>query len=284
MPFEVATLADLQKVGSGDDGWTRFADYVQVADIDASDTETWNWNESRSVYEGFMPIRPDPGTPFAGFYKGMGYKVTGLHIDRLVQFVGLFGAVSNAVHDLYVENFNISRPDSGSNTAVGGVCGAVFSNGNITRCGASGSVSGTLYTGGVCGMLSGVMERCFSDTVVMSGAFGSAGSLIGRFWGGQVTDCYAKGSVDGAYNNGGLIGISNGSVSNCFSVAQVSTGDQETGGLIALKESDGTVTNSFWDIEASGQSWSDGGTGLTTAQMQDIATFSGAGWDIHEHD
>jgi len=41
-----------------------------------------------------------------------------------------------------------------------------------------------------------------------------------------------------------------------------------------------TVSNSFWDTETSGQASSAGGTGKTTAQMKDIATFSGATWDI----
>jgi hypothetical protein len=41
-----------------------------------------------------------------------------------------------------------------------------------------------------------------------------------------------------------------------------------------------TVSNSFWDIETSGQSNSAGGTGKTTTEMQDIATFSGTGWNI----
>jgi len=36
----------------------------------------------------------------------------------------------------------------------------------------------------------------------------------------------------------------------------------------------------FWDIETSGQDWSDGGTGLTTAQMQNQNTFIDAGWDF----
>ena len=41
-----------------------------------------------------------------------------------------------------------------------------------------------------------------------------------------------------------------------------------------------SVRNSFWDLEISGMEGSDGGTGKTTAEMQDIATFSGAGWNI----
>jgi len=42
----------------------------------------------------------------------------------------------------------------------------------------------------------------------------------------------------------------------------------------------GTATDSFWDIETSGQSTSAGGTGKTTEEMKSIATFSGTGWNI----
>jgi hypothetical protein len=41
-----------------------------------------------------------------------------------------------------------------------------------------------------------------------------------------------------------------------------------------------SITNSFWDVETSGQATSDGGTGKTTAEMKDITTFSGATWNI----
>jgi len=56
-------------------------------------------------------------------------------------------------------------------------------------------------------------------------------------------------------------------------------GEGFVGGLVGLNE-DSTVSDSFWDTETSGQATSDGGTGKTTAQMQDVTTFSGAGWNI----
>jgi hypothetical protein len=37
---------------------------------------------------------------------------------------------------------------------------------------------------------------------------------------------------------------------------------------------------SFWDTWTSGEVWSDGGTGLTTAQLQRAQTFFDAGWDF----
>jgi len=57
------------------------------------------------------------------------------------------------------------------------------------------------------------------------------------------------------------------------------TGDDDVGGLVGYS-SLGSTTNSFWDTETSGQATSDGGTGKTTEEMQDIATFSGAAWNI----
>jgi hypothetical protein len=56
------------------------------------------------------------------------------------------------------------------------------------------------------------------------------------------------------------------------------SGNVDVGGLVGWN--DATVSTSFWDTETSGQATSDGGTGKTTAEMQDTATFSGAGWDI----
>jgi len=61
------------------------------------------------------------------------------------------------------------------------------------------------------------------------------------------------------------------------------TGDEHVGGLVGqnyFRTGEGTVSNCFWDIEPSGQTTSDGGTGKNTTEMQDIATFSGAAWDI----
>ena len=55
------------------------------------------------------------------------------------------------------------------------------------------------------------------------------------------------------------------------------TGDN-VGGLIG--RSTGAVEASFWDVQTSGQPVSAEGTGKSTAQMQQRATFEGAGWDF----
>jgi hypothetical protein len=41
---------------------------------------------------------------------------------------------------------------------------------------------------------------------------------------------------------------------------------------------EGTVSNSFWDIETSGLKTSDGGTGKTTAEMKNVRTYTDLTW------
>ena len=99
-----------------------------------------------------------------------------------------------------------------------------------------------------------------------------------------MSNSYSSGSVTGDVKVGGLMGYNEGgSVSDCYSSGSV-TGNEDVGGLVGLAGSnyyyETTVSNSFWDTQTSGQASSDGGTGKTTAEMQEITTFSGAGWHI----
>jgi PKD repeat protein len=50
------------------------------------------------------------------------------------------------------------------------------------------------------------------------------------------------------------------------------------GGLIGTSTSDSTITNSYWDVETSGQADSSGGEGKTTAEMQIKSTY--INWDF----
>jgi hypothetical protein len=60
------------------------------------------------------------------------------------------------------------------------------------------------------------------------------------------------------------------------------TGKLFVGGLVGVNEhsSPATVSNSYWDTQTSGQLNSAGGIGKNTTEMQDITTFSLAGWNI----
>jgi hypothetical protein len=84
--------------------------------------------------------------------------------------------------------------------------------------------------------------------------------------------------VSGENSVGGLVGENSGTVIDSYSSGNV-TASSLVGGLVGWNE-DGTVSNSFWDIETSGLTYSDGGTGKNSTEMKSITTFSGAGWDI----
>jgi hypothetical protein len=133
----------------------------------------------------------------------------------------------------------------------------------------------------------------------------AVGGLMGGNVGGIVDKSYSTGNVTGEDYVGGLAGDNQGTVSNSYSSSSV-TGEWYVGGLVGDNDSSGivgnsyasgsvagysfvgglvgsnwgAVSNSFWDIDSSGVNESDGGTGKTTAEMNDIATFSGEGWNI----
>jgi hypothetical protein len=166
---------------------------------------------------------------------------------------------------------------------VGGLVG--YNENSIVDCYTSGNVTGGNNSGGLCGKSTGPdhgpnqsrIQNCFSKATVTGDRI--IGGLIGHS-GAIVTGCYSRGSVNGSSDwVGGLIGSNGGrgSISNCYSTGSV-TGNEDAGGLVGYNQ--GTVSASFWDIETSGQVSSYGGTGLPTAQMQTINTFTDAGWDF----
>ena len=107
-----------------------------------------------------------------------------------------------------------------------------------------------------------------------NGSF-NAGGLIGVCK-SSVTNCYVTGSVNGSSGNaGGLIGYNEATITNCYSAAAVS--GAIPGGLVSVN-SGGIYNDCFWDTETSGQATSAGGTGKTTAEMKQQATFTN--WDF----
>ncbi len=193
---------------------------------------------------------------------------------------GLVGSNGGTVSNSY------SIGNVTGNESVGGLVGG--NAGIVSKCHSTGSVTGDDRIGGLVGGNGGVVNDChFTGNVA---GYERVGGLVGEnvyknvhIYGtvSTVSNSYSAGSVTGDQSAGGLVGENWGTVSNSYSTASV-TGEVYVGGLIGLNYENGygIVNNSFWDTETSGRATSDGGTGKTTAEMQDIATFSGAGWDI----
>ncbi|MFO7772990.1 MAG: GLUG motif-containing protein [Dehalococcoidia bacterium] len=184
---------------------------------------------------------------------------------------GLVGINWSAVGDSHA---------SGSVTGVawvGGLVGQTW-GGTVRNAYATGSVTGESDVGGLVGLSGSSTVSNSYSTGSVDGEFG-VGGLVGRSDVSTVSNCYSTGMVTGDKAVGGLLGyIFMGTLGTSYSVSSV-TGEEHVGGLVG-RNNDGTVSKSFWDVEMSGQATSHGGTGKTTAEMKDIATFSGAGWNI----
>jgi len=117
------------------------------------------------------------------------------------------------------------------------------------------------------------------NTSIHAGTGNAVGALVGRNYGGKISNCCSTGSISADEYVGGLVGYNEGTLSDCYSTA-VAYGQSQVGGLVG----DGLamrVVSSFWDIETSGKLTSPGGgKGRTTVQMKTRLTFTSAGWDF----
>ena len=195
--------------------------------------------------KGWHPIIGAGGNPpFTGTFDGQGYEIRDLFINLPgIGYVGLFSVVGEGglIEDVGVVNANVT-----STAYIGSLVGVNL--GTVSNSYSTGSVTGNISVGGLVG----------SNT-------------------GTVSNSYSTGNVTSDYGAGGLVGANNGTLSNSYSTGNV-TGNSSVGGLVGYNYA--TVSNAFWDIQTSGQATSAGGTGKTTAEMKNIATFSGAAWNI----
>ena len=180
---------------------------------------------------------------------------------------GLVGSNWGTVSNSY------STGSISGNVDVGGLVG--YNVGDVISSCSTGSVIGKERVGGLVGLNDGAVRNSYSSADV-TGEY-DVGGLVGFSEWGTVSNCYAMGDVNGDLGVGGLVGGNDGTVRNSYSTGSV-TGNEDVGGLVGRNWN--TVSDSFWDTETSGQATSDGGTGKITAQMQDIATFSEAIWEI----
>ena len=200
----------------------------------------------------WMPI--GTSNPYTGTFDGGGHTIKGLTVTTNDEYAGLFGWLGDAgtVKNVVMEGVQITKNHSSG--FAGGVAG--FSWGTIENCSVSGSVSGTVYVGGVVGaQWNGSITGCSSSatvkgTVYVGGVTGQTNSSA------TLTACYATGNViieiDPTKNisGGGLVGFNGGNgVRACYATGNVtstgnSTGNVHIGGF--LGDNYTTVTACYW--------------------------------------
>lgn len=202
----------------------------------------------------WTPIGTDYDNLYKGTFDGGGHTITGLTVTTNDRFVGLFGRLGEAgtVKNVVMEGIQITSNHMFGNT--GGVAG--YSDGTIENCSVSGSVSGTLYVGGVVGDQWGASITGCSSSATVKGTRYVGGVAGGTNAGATLTACYATGNVtieiDPAKNiaGGSLVGMNAGSsLLACYATGNVtstgsSTGYVHIGGFLGNNYT--TVTACYW--------------------------------------
>ena len=202
----------------------------------------------------WTPIGTDYDNSYKGTFDGGGHTITGLTFTTNDEYAGLFGSIGYAgtVKNVMMEDVQITS--NRSSGFAGGVAG--YSDGTIENCSVSGSVSGTVYVGGVVGaQIDGSITGCSSSATVkgMVDVGGVAGQTNSS---ATLTACYATGNViieiapKKNIAGGGLVGMNAGSsLLACYATGNVtstgsSTGYVHIGGF--LGDNYITVTACYW--------------------------------------
>lgn len=203
----------------------------------------------------WTPIGTDYDNSYKGTFDGGGHTITGLTFTTNDKYAGLFGWLNKAgtVKNVVMEGVQIT-----SNQIYGGYIGGVagYSWGTIENCSVSGSVSGTVYVGGVVGaQIDSSITGCSSSATVkgMVDVGGVAGQTNSN---ATLTACYATGNViieiDPVKNisGGGLVGFNGGNgVLACYATGNVTSTGSSTGNVHIfglLGDNYTTVTACYW--------------------------------------
>ena len=202
----------------------------------------------------WTPIGTSFSNKYTGTFDGSGHTIKGLTVTTNDQFVGLFGSIGYAgtVKNVMMEDVQITS--NRSSGFAGGVAG--YSDGTIENCSVSGSVSGTVYVGGVVGaQWNGSITGCSSSATVKGTVY--VGGVAGQTNGGAtLTACYATGNViieiapKKNISGGGLVGMNGGKgVRACYATGNVTSTGSSTGNVHIfglLGDNYTTVTACYW--------------------------------------
>jgi len=200
-PYVITNISQLQMVSH------QGSHFALGADIDASETATWNDGK------GFKPIGIIPdgrNADFGGTFDGRGHTISNLTIDRPDRpEVGLF---TNIRPEATVNNLQLENVDINGKGNAGGLAGVNY--GVIEKVSVTGHVQGTSNAGGVVGTLRnadwddqvGTVRQSYAAVEISIDPFEPQG-LVGTSY-GTVKSSYWDTDVSGATSSAGGIGRS----------------------------------------------------------------------------
>ncbi len=274
-PYQLWDANDIQAVGADPNFWD--AHFKLRSDLDMSGYIGTAYN-----------IIGNSAVAFTGVFDGNGHTIRNLtYYAASKDDVGLFGVVDDP--GAIIKNVQLIDPniDAGWGNDVGALIGCIES-GTVVKCGVKGgSVSGDHSVGGLVGWaVNAKVSYCSTETIVTGRGF-FTGGLIANIAHGQMSDNYSVSTITGPSYVGGLIGLfcSGGFIHNCYSAASVSA-TEYVGAFVGRHWDNGTYRKCFWDsainpsLNGIGNIDDPNVVGHPTTVMQQMATFTDAGWDF----
>jgi filamentous hemagglutinin family protein len=269
------------------------ANNINLGPALSNPSDVWGPNGSA----GFVPIG-NFNAPFTGSLNGQGNSLNNLTIGSPDIQVGLFGTVGStgAIQNLGLTNVSVSGigPQGFYVGGIAGVNEGVISNswvtGSLTN-NSNNSCSCEAGVGGIAGINYGTITQSYAN-VTIAAASGQTGNVVGGLvaWNpGSISQSFAMGSLSLSATTtaggsiGGLVGINTtgittangplnyGQINQSYAAATVvltGSAPASVGGLVGVASPGTTTVGSYWDVTASGQAWSAGGTPLTTTQIK----------------
>ena len=214
--------------------------------VDASYSSLAN-KMSWTMGDGWQPI----GLGASGFnsrFEGNGHTISGLHMNRSGNDLGLF-SILDATGE--IKNVGLLDVEVEGDSHIGGLVGR--NHGTIINSYVStATVVGNMDVGGLVGRNDGSIISSFA--VVEVSGNGRIGGLVGNHQ-GRITNAYADGTVSGSHATldlplGGLVGRNGGSITNSYAISLVQpqiANAVQAGGLIGMTTATAVVTASYWN-------------------------------------
>ena len=218
-PYKISSasqLAYLAEIVNNGDWHSDQIYYKLTSDIDLNGLE-WIPIGSNDSYDHH----------FSDVFDGTGHIITGLRINTVDSYQGLFGEVSGGK----IKNVNIKDSYVRGGERVGGLVGSI-SSGLIDNCSVSGTVIGTGYLGGICGTSGSAISNCTNHAKVV-GTDWYVGGIVGR--GSTTYRCVNLGTISSSANYiGGIAGyVSFDAITDCFNYGSVGSASSRNVGGIA---------------------------------------------------
>ena len=267
--------------------------FILTADIDASDTTTWDENTD-GIMDGFKPIAK-LGASFEGQFDGRNHTISNLFINRQDDSASLFRLIGGGeIKNLSLMNVNITGRNaaplahivtsSGSPVILTNIhtSGLVHSPKNagsaagliiqakrmtLSHCSSTATVTSLVPGGGspakagglICNLLndSGMtqMKNCYFAGSVSADAQGTVGGLVHNAVGSTMVNCINYGSVNG-HTRGGIANLAGANSANIGGTYQ---------GLISMGDMGGSGDSIFYDYSSDSATVSDDLISITDA-------------------